>query len=142
MEIMHWIIQSKISRTIIKRVDKVIESYSARGRSQVLRSNQQLFTYKNEDNAKLNIEFTNTDINKQFNADRQLVAKSIKKRALLSRLTANFQTALLKNFERQKDFKCYEKPKRIYMSEYHKQCEMINKIGTCELNSGSAYFSC
>lgn len=122
-------------RFVISKVDKIIDTYRARGRSQTLRANQQLFQYKSEENAESNIEYTNSDINKQFNADRLVVAKNIKKKALLSSLTANFQIALMKNFERQKDFKCYEQPKRTFMSEIHKQKEMINKIGTRELKS-------
>lgn len=113
----------------MNRVDKILEGFQGRGRSVVNRKNPQFFSYKSDENVDNITDLTNADVNSHFNKDRMIVAKTLKKKALLSNLSANFKTALAKNFEKQKDFKCCEKPKKLFMADFYRQSDLINKIG-------------
>lgn len=119
----------------MNKVDKILESYQHQGQSKSVRAQQMLFSIKSEENNEGPVEYTNIDVTHQFNKDRIAVALNLKKKELLSSLTANFKNTLMKNFEKQKDFRCYEKSKRPFMTEFLKQSDIINKIGTRKLTS-------
>lgn len=124
-------------RSVIGKVDRVIESYRNKGRSKSIKNQTPLFSYKSQENHEDQTEATNEGVSKQFDRDRITIADNLKKRALLTNLTAKFKNALIKNLKERKDFRCYEHPKKPYMTDFIKQAELINKIGLCELISGS-----
>ena len=126
---------SNVKSSIIHKVDKILSTFDKRNRSGSLKNSKPLYSYKSEEAIDNKVEYTSKEISKQFNKDRIAITINFKKKALLNNLSINFKNAMIKNFASKNEFRCYEKPKKQFMTDFIKQTELINKIESRKLIS-------